>query len=64
MSFAPDVPRRHTCTKEQPWDQHKHGPRAIHPDALFLGSGGQDSVEYDRYRCPHCGKYFEVEIAQ
>ena len=51
---------RFICTAEEPWSLEKHGKRAIHPDAVSQ-EGGDD---YDAYKCPHCGKYFMVEVAQ
>ena len=56
---------RFTCTADDPWTPEKG--RSEHPDAKMLENfhisyGGE--VEIDAYKCPHCGKYFEVEIAQ
>lgn len=54
-----------TCTKEEPWNREKHGPRAIHPDAKEVDEIDYGGGEYCvAYKCPNCGKYFEVEQAQ
>lgn len=55
---------RHVCTKEDPWDREKGG-KAIHPDAVEVGDRDYGGGEYCvAYKCPHCGKYFEVEQPQ
>lgn len=52
------------CTKNDPWTPEK-GKSAVHPDAKYI-----DDIDYGlgencaQYKCPHCGKYFEKEIAQ
>lgn len=54
----------HTCTKDDPWTPEK-SERAEHPDAEWLGSRDFGSgYDIDSYKCPHCGKYFEVEVPQ
>lgn len=55
---------RHICTAEDPWDESK-SKTAEHPDAEDDGgdygglSGGGD---YEKYKCPHCGLRFKVEL--
>jgi hypothetical protein len=50
------------CTKDHPWDGiSRPGQRVKHPDAKDVES---HSDYYDAYKCPHCGKYFEVELAE
>jgi hypothetical protein len=46
------------CTKEDPWNESK-GKRATHPDAISVSSY---SDYVDCYKCPNCGKYFEIEL--
>jgi hypothetical protein len=55
---------RHICTATDPWGESK-GP-AIHPDAEPCGEqkDGWPSGDTQGYKCPHCGKYFEVELPQ
>lgn len=54
----------HTCTAADPWTPEK-SKRAIHPDAKYLSDRDYGGGEYcESYRCPHCGKYFEVELPQ
>ena len=50
---------RFVCTKDDPWTKEK-SDRAIHPDAKYI----RDGDDYDAYECPHCGKYFKVEVSQ
>ena len=50
------------CTQDAPWNGEG---RCVHPDATYVGdvdTGG--SEVYDRYKCPYCGKVFDVEVAQ
>ena len=55
---------RHICTASDPWDRTK-SERAEHPDALEVSDRDYGGGEYCvTYQCPHCGKMFEVEIAQ
>jgi len=51
----------HICTAQDPWSKDK-GESANHPDAVCTYDGGWEQ-EYERYRCPHCGLSFKVEIA-
>jgi hypothetical protein len=54
---------RYICTKDNPWNP-KLG-RAAHPDATYIRDKDYGDGECTEvYLCPHCGKYFEVEIAQ
>lgn len=54
----------HTCTAADPWTPEK-SQRAIHPDAICVGDRDYGGGCYcERYECPHCGKRFEVELAQ
>lgn len=62
----PDLPtaaERFVCTESNPWTPDKG--RAIHPDAEYV-----DDKDYGcgcycvQYKCPHCGKFFEVELPQ
>lgn len=54
---------RFICTKEEPWTKDKGC--AIHPDAKHVDETDYGKGEYCvGYKCPHCGKYFEVELAQ
>jgi hypothetical protein len=54
------------CTKGDPWDGTKDlGLRVEHPDAESVGDRDYGGGEYcASYRCPHCGKRFEVELPQ
>lgn len=55
---------RHVCTKADPWTPEK-SKRAEHPDAVSIGEHDYGRGEYCvMYKCPHCGKIFEVELAQ
>jgi hypothetical protein len=55
---------RHICTAADPWTPEK-GTRAEHPDAKEVSDRDYGGGEYCvTYKCPHCGKVFEVEIAQ
>jgi len=55
---------RHICTAVNPCTPDK-GKRAQHPDAVNISSySTHDGREVDVYKCPHCGKVFEVEITQ
>lgn len=55
---------RFTCTADDPWTPEK-GARAEHPDAELLDEVDYGGGEYcERYKCPHCQKYFEVELPQ
>lgn len=55
------------CTLEDPYTPEKaQGHRVEHPAAQSTGrerdyGGGEYCIEY---RCPHCGKSFEVELPQ
>lgn len=54
----------HICTKEDPWSPDK-SRRAMHPDAKHTDSVDYGLGEYcECYKCPYCGKYFEVELPQ
>ena len=63
MPYNPEN-NRFTCTANDPWTPEK-GKRSEHPDAKYLGD-----IDYGlgcncaSYKCPHCEKYFEVELAQ
>ena len=55
---------RHVCTKADPWTPEK-GRRAVHPDAVSVGDHydwSADHDDYETFRCPHCGKTFDVVI--
>lgn len=55
------------CTAADPWDAAKvpKGVRVSHPDADSKGDTDYGRGEYcASYKCPHCGKRFEVELAQ
>ncbi len=53
----------HTCTPDDPWTVEKG--RAVHPDAIYLKDVDYgDGIYCECYKCPNCGKYFEVELAQ
>ena len=56
--------KRHVCTANSPWKEGM-GP-AKHPDAVESGEQqpGWPSGDVQGYKCPHCGKYFEVELPQ
>lgn len=55
---------RHICTKEDPWTPEK-GSRSTHPDAEYLFDRDFGGGEYcEKYRCPHCGHSFYVELPQ
>lgn len=55
---------RHICTKDDPWTPEK-SRRAEHPDAEYVSEHDYGSGEYCvTYKCPHCGKRFEVELPQ
>lgn len=55
---------RQTCSKESPMPDNAGG-LWCHPDAVSQGdeynglSGGGD---YERFKCPHCGLFFRVEL--
>jgi transposase len=50
------------CTKEKPWDGvSRKGTQVRHPDAKSVETS---SDYYDAYKCPWCGKYFEVELPE
>ena len=54
----------HRCTAVDPWTKEK-AERAIHPDAKYVSERDYGGGEYCvKYRCPHCGKLFEEELAQ
>ena len=53
---------RFVCTAANPWSKEK-SERAQHPDAVCTYDGGWEQ-EYERYKCPHCGTSFKVELAQ
>ena len=56
--------QRFICTKDDSWSPEK-GKQAVHPDAKYMGDIDHGLGEYcAQYKCPYCGKYFEVEIAQ
>jgi hypothetical protein len=53
-----------TCTKEHPYKEGDAG-RWQHPDAELLFedyNGLAGGGDWERYRCPHCGKLFWVEL--
>lgn len=67
-----DISLRH-CTKSSPMphlsqeqiDQLKAGGiswRWVHDDAEEIGDHSDEG--YEAYKCPNCGKYFEVELPQ
>ena len=51
------------CTKENPWNSERDDTRqqVQHPDAI---PDDCDSDYYDCYICPHCGKFFRVELPE
>jgi hypothetical protein len=54
----------HTCTAADPWAPGKGTP-ALHPDAETLADRDFGGGEYcEKYRCPHCGLTFYVELPQ
>ncbi len=66
MTFIPGpVTPRYVCTKDAPWTPDK-GQYAEHPDAVEVGDqqNGWPSGDTQSYKCPHCGKYFSVELPQ
>ncbi len=60
----PEKEKVHICTKDDPWTPEK-SKRCQHPDAE-----AGDETDYGlgcycvSYKCPHCGKHFEVELPQ
>lgn len=55
---------RHVCTAADPWTPEK-STRAEHPDAVHVDETDHGLGCYCvRYKCPHCGKSFEVELPQ
>jgi hypothetical protein len=56
------------CTAADPWDRSKEPDRKVrvsHPDADYLSDRDYGGGEYcESYKCPHCGKVFEVELPQ
>jgi hypothetical protein len=53
---------RQTCTKEAPMPE-VHSGRWEHPDAEEIEVDyGSMYGSYERYRCPHCGLKFWVEL--
>ncbi len=52
---------RFQCTKENPWTREK-APFADHPDAIDIGTCYEGCC--DKYKCPHCGLTFQVELPQ
>lgn len=52
------------CSKDVPWNAEKHGPRAQHPDAVYLDEEHYWGESYEKYRCPWCGLTFKVELPQ
>ena len=52
------------CTKKTPWMPGIKEP-VRHPDAKLIDSiDGYPGGDIDIYKCPNCGKRFEVEIPQ
>jgi hypothetical protein len=57
----------HACTQADPWREGKYPPgdKVEHPDAESIGDRDFGGGEYcERYRCPHCGHTFYVELPQ
>lgn len=52
---------RHVCTAEDPWTPQK-SDRATHPSAVDVGECSSGCC--DRFKCPHCGIAFTVELPQ
>jgi hypothetical protein len=57
---------RQTCTKENPFNEGMPG-QWEHPDAEYLDDdygkgGGVADGDYEKYKCPNCGKIFRVEL--
>ena len=54
-----------TCTKDKPFRNGDPLP-VEHPDAVEVGNQkpGWPSGDVQRYRCPHCGLSFDVELPQ
>jgi hypothetical protein len=60
-------PENFVCTARHPWTKGANHPgqRVEHPDAAHVDERDYGGGEYCvRYRCPHCGHEFEVELAQ
>jgi hypothetical protein len=59
---------RRICTKERPYDRDnpEHEGQWAHPDAYEVGEqkNGWPAGDIQGYKCPHCKKYFEVELPQ
>lgn len=59
-----EITEPYVCTAAEPWTPEK-GKRAIHPDAKDVGETDYGAGEYCvAYKCPNCGKRFEVELPQ
>ncbi len=61
-----EPPERQVCTKESPMPPGDKG-RWQHPDADYIdddygAGGGVADGDYEKYKCPHCGKIFYVEL--
>lgn len=56
---------RFVCTQDDPWNKEK-GKFACHPDAVRVGDqeDGYPHGDTQKYRCPHCGLEFIVELSQ
>lgn len=55
---------RFICTAADPWTPEK-ARAALHPDAVQGEDRDFGGGEYcEKYRCPHCGKSFYVELPQ
>jgi hypothetical protein len=55
------------CTEQTPWSENvvEKGTIVIHPKAEYLEDRDYGGGEYcERWHCPICGKYFEVELPQ
>lgn len=66
VDWKPYIIREFVCTKEDPWTKEKVGSlRTIHPDAESHGDeygSFSNGGSYEKFVCPHCGKYFTVEL--
>lgn len=54
------------CTKENPFKEGTEG-RWKHPDAECIGEdygkgGSVADGDFEKYKCPYCGKIFWVEL--
>jgi len=62
---TPHITEKHICTAEDPWTPER-GNRSVHPDARETGPqrDGYPGGDWVTYKCPHCGRLFDVELPQ